>query len=105
MKGEVVVIPFPFSDLSGSKRRPALVTADRGGNDVVLCQITSKAKQDIWAVALGAKDLEQGRLPVNSNIRPNKIFTADKRTILYSIGRIKAETYKEVVTNIIKLIS
>ena len=41
MKGDVVVIPFPFSDLSGSKRRPALVIADWGGDDVMLCQIIS----------------------------------------------------------------
>jgi mRNA interferase MazF len=41
MKGDVVVIPFPFSDLSGSKCRPAFVLADLEGDDVVLCQITS----------------------------------------------------------------
>jgi mRNA interferase MazF len=39
VKGDVVVIPFPFSDLSGSKRRPALVLADLRGNDIILCQL------------------------------------------------------------------
>jgi mRNA interferase MazF len=39
MKGHVVIIPFPFSDLSGVKRRPALVIADWGGEDVMLCQM------------------------------------------------------------------
>jgi mRNA interferase MazF len=46
MKREVVVLLFPFSDLSGAKRRPALVIADWGGADVMLCQITSKQKKD-----------------------------------------------------------
>ena len=41
IKGDVVVVPFPFSDLSTSKRRPALVLADLAGDDLILCQITS----------------------------------------------------------------
>jgi len=42
VKGDIVVIPFPFSDLSGTKRRPALVIADFHGDDILLCQITSQ---------------------------------------------------------------
>ena len=41
VRGDVVVIPFPFSDLSQAKRRPALVLAELEGNDRILCQITS----------------------------------------------------------------
>ena len=44
--GDVVVVPFPFSDLSQSKRRPALVIAPIEGNDAILCQITSKTEKD-----------------------------------------------------------
>jgi mRNA interferase MazF len=47
VKGDVVVIPFPFSDLSGSKRRPALVLVDLPGDDIILCQITSQYSKDI----------------------------------------------------------
>jgi mRNA interferase MazF len=46
VKGDVVIIPFPFSDLSSSKRRPALVLAGLKGNDIILCQITSKEVQE-----------------------------------------------------------
>jgi mRNA interferase MazF len=42
VKGDVVVIPFPYSDLSASKKRPALVLADLEGDDIILCQITSQ---------------------------------------------------------------
>jgi len=42
VKGDVVVLPFPFSDLSAAKRRPAFVVAALTGDDVILCQITSK---------------------------------------------------------------
>ena len=46
VKGDVVVLPFPFSDLSNSKKRPALVVANLEGEDIILCQITSKARID-----------------------------------------------------------
>lgn len=85
---QVVVVPFPFSDLSGTKRRPALVIADWGGSDVILCQITSKAKFDGHEVGVDSTDYASGGLPVPSNIRPNKIFTADKRTLLSVTGKI-----------------
>jgi len=46
VKGDVVVTPFPFSDLQAVKRRPALVVATFTGDDVLLCQITSQAVFD-----------------------------------------------------------
>jgi mRNA interferase MazF len=105
MKGDVVVIPFPFSDLSGSKRRPALVVADWGGDDVMLCQITSQSKRDGQEVTLTERDFATGRLPIASHIRPNKVFTADRRIIRYVAGRIDAAKYREVAERIVKLVS
>lgn len=53
VKGDVVVIPFPFSDLSDTKRRPALVLADLAGKDIVLCQITSQqSEKDKYSIEL-----------------------------------------------------
>jgi len=60
LKGSVVIIPFPFSDLTGSKRRPALIVADWGGADVILAQITSVAHKDLFAVDLNGKDFLNG---------------------------------------------
>ena len=60
IKGDVVVIPFPFSDLSGSKRRPALVLADLPGYDILLCQITSQQTIDHFAVPLSLSDFING---------------------------------------------
>ncbi len=57
VKGDVVVVPFPFSDLSASKRRPALVAALKG-NDAILCQITSQAKLDDHSIVLADADFE-----------------------------------------------
>ncbi len=64
IKGDIVVIPFPFSDLSGSKRRPAFVITELPGNDILLCQITSKSGRDKFIITLGKSDFNSGNLPV-----------------------------------------
>ncbi|WP_159472620.1 type II toxin-antitoxin system PemK/MazF family toxin [Dyadobacter sp. 3J3] len=104
VKGEIVVIPFPFSDLTSSKRRPALVLANLRGDDIILCQITSKTLKDDYAKSLESSDMLSGSLEVSSNVRPNRLFTADKKLILYSVGRISTTKYQEVVQEIIALI-
>lgn len=55
LKGSVVIIQFPFSDFTGSKKRPALVIADWGSDDVILAQITSVAHKDAYAIILDDK--------------------------------------------------
>ena len=52
IKGDVVVVPFPFSDLTQAKRRPALVLAELMGNDVILTQITSQNIKDNYSISL-----------------------------------------------------
>ena len=105
MKREVVIIPFPFSDLSGAKRRPALVIADWGGEDIILCQITTKLKKDGFEVELNNADFDNGKLPVESHIRPNKLFTASRNNILSVAGKISKSKYDKVIEQIIKLIT
>jgi mRNA interferase MazF len=75
IKDDVVILPFPFSDLSGAKRRPAFVAANLPGEDIILCQITSKAKSDAFGVSITNGDFISGSLPVDSFVRPNKVFT------------------------------
>ena len=104
VKGDVVVIPFPFSDLSGSKRRPALVVADLAGDDVILCQITSVARGDRYAISLDTADFESGSLPTKSFVRPNKIFTADQRLVLYRACRMNPKTMQTITTAIIEIL-
>ena len=94
VKGDVVIIPFPFSDLSGSKRRPALVLADLPGDDIILCQITSQHTTGKFAVSLTKRDFISGELPVASNIRVTRIFTADKNIIVRKAGLINIDLLK-----------
>jgi mRNA interferase MazF len=104
VKGDIVVIPFPFSDLSGSKRRPALVIADINGDDVILCQITSVARNDHYIIPIDTAAFESGTLPVKSFVRPNKIFTADRSLILYSAWRLKPDTMRTITTAIVRML-
>ena len=69
--GEVVVIPFPQTDLKTGKPRPALVLVDLPGDDLILCQITSQARHDGFSIPLAAADFDHGSLSVASFVRPN----------------------------------
>jgi mRNA interferase MazF len=104
VKGEVVVVAFPFSDLSLSKRRPALVLADLHGDDIILCQITSKTIKDIYSISVDSDDFISGNLKQQSNIRPNRIFTADKNIILKKVGKINTSKYNEVLEILIEIL-
>ena len=104
VKGDIVVVPFPFSDLTNAKRRPAFVLAVLPGDDIILCQITSRDVKDDMAIKLKATDFEVGSLPVESNIRPNRLFTADRHIILYKIGHVHREKVDEIVHKTVDII-
>jgi mRNA interferase MazF len=104
VKGDIVVVPFPFSDLTNSKRRPALVITELTGDDVILCQITSRTLKDSYSIELNNSDFETGSLNQDSNIRSNRIFTADFHIILYKIGNLKTNKTEEVINKIIEII-
>jgi mRNA interferase MazF len=105
IKGDIVIVPFPFSDLSQSKRRPALVIANLTGDDLILCQITSQAITDSYVVSLNNNDFETGSLNRPSNIRPNRIFTADQSIIVSVAGHLKSTKTSQAIANIIEIIS
>jgi mRNA interferase MazF len=65
--GDVVVVPFPFTDLQSSKRRPALVLATFARGDLLICQRTSRSESHPTAVAIGGADFMQGRLDRTSS--------------------------------------
>jgi mRNA interferase MazF len=105
VKGDIVVIPFPFSDLSGSKRRPALVLADLQGDDIILCQITSQQTKDKYAIAIKDSDFKTGNLTVAGNVRPNRIFTADKDIIDRKVASLNDNAINTVIQKIISILS
>ena len=104
VKGDVIVVPFPFSDLSGEKKRPAMVVTELDGDDIILCQITSQQISDRYSIQLGDQDFDEGTLKKSSNLRPNRIFTADKQIILYKVGTLKKQKIDQIIQKIIEII-
>jgi mRNA interferase MazF len=104
IKGDIVVVLFPFSNLSQVKKRPAFVIKELAGDDIILCQITSQAIKDKYSLALTEKDFISGSLSVASNIRPNRIFTADRNIIFYKIGGVRQNITKDVIKKIVRII-
>lgn len=104
VKGDIIVIPFPFSDLSTTKKRPAMVLKDLKGNDLILCQITSKNTKDTYSISLSEKEFKTGTLKQDSNIRPNKIFTAETSIIEYKVGSLKETKTKETIEKVCSML-
>lgn len=103
--GEVVVLPFPQTDLQSGKRRPALVVANLPGDDLILCQITSQPHTASCTIPLHVGDFEKGRLNLDSFIRPHRLFTVEHSVILYVAGKLKDSKLQEVRTEIRRLFS
>jgi mRNA interferase MazF len=101
--GDVVVLPFPHTNLQAGKRRPALVVANLTGDDLILCQITTQARSDVYSVPLVATDFEHGRLVVDSFIRPNRLFTVEHSVVLYTAARVTHAKLQEVRAKIRQL--
>ena len=104
VKGDVVVVPFPFSDLTQAKRRPALVVSVLEGDDLILSQITSQFVKDSYAIFIEGKDFEEGGLKQKSNVRPNRLFTSDTHIVLYRIGNLKKEKLNEIIEKIVEIV-
>ena len=104
IKGDVVVVLFPFSDLSSAKKRPALICGVPEGDDVILCQITSRQITDQYATPLRDQHFSSGSLRQESNIRPNRLFTADSRIIQYRAGHLNDEHLEQVIHKIINIL-
>ena len=103
VRGDVVVVPFPFSDLSDYKKRPALIVAELEGDDRILCQITSQQFRDRHAVTIDDSSFKEGALQKISYVRPNRLFTADSRIVLYRVGCLKSDKIEEVVRRLIEI--
>jgi len=105
VKGDIVVINFPFSDLSSAKRRPAFVLSSLEGDDIILCQITTRHNSDKYAIAIEQGDYDEGELSAKSVVRPNKLFTADKNLILYAACKLKKEKVEQVISKLTDILN
>ena len=100
----MVLVRFPFSDLSQSKLRPAVVLADAGRGDHILCQITSKPYGDAGAIELNHAGFASGSLRLTSYARPGKLFTASHNLVTSEVARLSPSMFARVVDAVVDLL-
>lgn len=97
LKGDVVIISFPYSNLMQYKKRPALVLASLRGEDVILCQISSKRRKSRYVVPLEKQHFSHGSLPISSFIHCELILTISKKLIIKKAGTVNMGTLVRVL--------
>jgi mRNA interferase MazF len=97
---QIVLVPFPYSDLSATKKRPVLVVSNNEYNrqfpDILVCVITSNRFNDAYSVELTDSDLEAGMLPEKSVIKCHKLFTIEQSQILKQFSVIRVNKFEQV---------
>ena len=102
--GSVVLVPFPFSDLSEAKLRPAVALADAGRGDWILCQVTTSPYGDPNAIELTAAKLAHSSLHSRSYVRPGKLFTANRNLLVAEIGMLQPHATRDLVAAVISIL-
>ena len=102
--GQVVIVHFPFSDLTASNLRPAVVLAEAGRGDWILCQITSKSYGDEKAISLAAPDFARASLRLTSYVRPGKLFTAHSSLVSNQVGELQPGKFSVVRDAVVQMI-
>lgn len=102
--GQVVILPFPYSDLTGQKHRPVLLLASARHNDWIICQITSNPYSDPMAVPLSVGSFASGGLHHTSYARPSKLFTANESLIIAQAGTLNDSTLRAVRDAVVAVI-
>ena len=104
----IVLIPFPYSDLTTVKQRPVLILSNKEYNehneDILCCAITSQERGYEHSVDIQNTDLDNGNLRYDSKVRPNRIFTLEQNKIIKRLGKLNSSKYEEVISNISEMI-
>jgi len=107
-RGDIVIVPFPFSNLTRIRQRPVLVLSKsvylKECDDVITCGITSNLKDSKYSVLIDNSDLIEGNIPVQSRIKVDKLFTLEQGIIIKKVGRINKETLNKVKREFVNLI-
>ena len=107
-QGDILIVPFPFSDLSGIRQRPVLVLSKtnylKECDDVITCGITSNLKDSKYSVLIENSNLMEGNIPVKSRIKVDKLFTLEQGIVIKKLGRINIETFNKIKKEFFNLI-
>ena len=102
--GGIVLVPFPFSDLSQAKLRPAVALGDAGRGDWILCQVTSNPYGDPRAVHLTQASFGSGSLRSDSYARPGKLFTASRELMVGEVAVLRPEAREQLIDAVVRML-
>lgn len=108
-QGDLLLVPFPFSDQMGRKVRPVIVISNNKFNtiseDVLVVGVTSNVLKEEYSLNLINDDLQEGELHLECSIKCENILKLDKEIIIKKIGKIRKEKLKLIIDKILKIIS
>lgn len=106
-QGDIVIVPFPFTDLSLKKQRPVLVVSNdkynRSNKDFLCCGITSNVEDADYSVYIDTDDLSSGFLSQPSRIKVDKIASLDQSLIIKILGKANPRIISLVKNEMLKL--
>ncbi len=106
---DLLLIPVPFSDLSSKKSRPVIVISNdkynRSQEDILVASITSNPEDKSSSILLSNGSMEEGKLPLPSRIRCDKLYSLSTKIIRQRYGKIKREKLNELQKGIQQLIA
>lgn len=106
---DIVLLPFPYSDLSQSKKRPVLILSNDSYNqkfeDVLVCVISSNQYADDYSEELSNTDLTAGILPIKSVVKVHKLFTIHQSTIIRKFGIVSPGKFDLIKKQLFNLIN
>ena len=106
---DIVLLPYPFTDLIRKKVRPAIIISNDEYNkksiDHIMLPLTSILRKDPFSITINQRNLSDGKLIKTSRIKIDKIFTIEKKLILTKIGTLKEDTFKIIISKVILNIS
>jgi len=103
---EIVLVPFPYSDLTAAKQRPALIISNSLVNkseDRICCLITSNFNNE--GIIIENKNFETGKLPFKSWVKVNRIFSVNEKIIRKKLCKINKDFHSSIISEINKILA
>ena len=108
VKGDLVLMPFPFSGEAGYKHRPALVLASwdyAGGTDYLTCLVTTQKASDPHLMSLTRTDTAGGSLAQDCYLRPTYLFATDEQQISRRLDHLKPDKLNQVLQTVVNVLA
>lgn len=106
--GQVVLLPFPHTNLKTGKKRPALVLTGREyhdeSRDTVLAYVTSQHQTGKWSIKITAQDLSTGKLVKDSWVRVDRLATVEQGLVQGVVGQLKQNVLRKVRASFLDLL-